>query len=241
MLNHILSGSSLWRPWPFPTPGAAPSQDTYNCPVITYRLSIQTQWPLENEKERQREHRGYISSVFYDPEALGDKRPKPALSSWSWVHFTWTQAGGISVLFVAQDPLLRKQSPFLLQSHLPPSPHRIWTCDHILSARLSGSGMSVMPETLNGGALALWCLQMASDHCTEASTISPSPVYTPDEALLTPPPCGGIEESNGGAMDWVCLVLTNPCPLGLAVNSQFPWLGLQTALADSHPPVPQMP
>lgn len=41
-------------------------------------------------------------------------------------------------------------------------------------------------------------------------------------------------------MDWVCLVLTNPCPLGPAINSQFPWLGLQTALADSHPPVPQM-
>ena len=90
MLNLILSGSSLWRPQSFPTPGAAPSQDTYNCPVITYRLSIQTQWPLENEKERQREHRGYISSVFYDPEALSDERPKPALSSRSWVQFART-------------------------------------------------------------------------------------------------------------------------------------------------------
>lgn len=214
MLNHILSGSSLWRPWSFPTPEAAPSQDTYNCPVITYRLSIQTQWPLENEKERQREHRGYISSVFYDPEALGDERPKPALSSWSWVHFTWTQAGGISVLFVAQDPLLRKQSPFLLQSHLPPSPHRIWTCDHILSARLSGSGMSVMPETLNGGALALWCLQMASDDCTEASTISPSPVYTPDEALLSSTSLWGNRGIQWGCHGLGLPGLDQPLPAG---------------------------
>lgn len=96
-----------------------------------------------------------------------------------------------------------------------------------------------MPEALNGGALALWYLPMASDHRTEASTISPSPVYTPDKTLLSSTSLWG-NRSNGGAMDWVWLVLTNPCPLGPAINSQFPWLGLQAALADSHPPAPQM-
>lgn len=30
------------------------------------------------------------------------------------------------------------------------------------------------------------------------------------------------------------------CLLGPVVNSQFPWLGLQTALADSHLQIPQM-
>lgn len=43
-----------------PIPQGQPHpKTTENCPVITYGLAIQTQWPLENEREReQRLHAG---------------------------------------------------------------------------------------------------------------------------------------------------------------------------------------
>lgn len=71
-----------------------------------------------------------------------------------------------------------------------------------------------MPETLNGGALALWCLQMASAHCTEASTTSPSPVFTPDKALLSSTSLWGNRGIQWGCHGLGLPGLDQPLPAG---------------------------
>lgn len=104
---------------------------TYNSPGITYRLAIQTQWPLEKERAEVTHGKG-ISSVFCNPEALlSDKGPKPALSPRSgYISPGLTLGASLCCLLPESPPLITE----LISSPKPPlsTPWGLGTWPHSL-------------------------------------------------------------------------------------------------------------